>query len=393
MQNPALINSTTAFNLPIKSSANWPRFMTFQLPLADAGAGAVSLVPARAVGSGTATFTRATTATTIGPTGLVVSVGTGIARSYYDPTTLTYLGYLSEGARTNLCLQSEAFDNAVWVKTNVSVTANNAIAPDGNTTADTLTATLALGTCLQAITITTASQTASCWVKRRTGAGVINLSADGVTFTPIAVTAAWQRFQVTQSLVAGVINSFFRIDTNGDAIDVWGAQYETAAFASSYIPTTTVAVTRNADVLTYASAGNVLGVTGTSYVEATWANAGAVSGPDIIDTFPSAIQLNISGGGVISLYDGTSRSVGPVVSNAQLSPQKLSSKWDGVANSCNGAASGVLGTPQAWVTPVLGATLYIGNRQGTTNSLFGTIRNVRIFSLQLPDSVLQSMTT
>jgi hypothetical protein len=38
----------------------------------------------------------------------------------------------------NLLLRSEEFDNAAWVKTNATVTANAAVSPDGTTTADSL---------------------------------------------------------------------------------------------------------------------------------------------------------------------------------------------------------------------------------------------------------------
>ena len=40
---------------------------------------------------------------------------------------------------SNLALQSEAFDDVAHTKTNVTVTANSVAAPDGNTTADTVT--------------------------------------------------------------------------------------------------------------------------------------------------------------------------------------------------------------------------------------------------------------
>ena len=36
----------------------------------------------------------------------------------------------------------------------------------------------------------------------------------------------------------------------GDALNIWGHQYETGAFATSYIPTTSAALNRNADVAT-----------------------------------------------------------------------------------------------------------------------------------------------
>ena len=54
-------------------------------------------------------------------------------------------GYAAYGANTNLNLQSQAFDDAAWTKAACTVTANNVVAPDGITTADTLTATATTG--------------------------------------------------------------------------------------------------------------------------------------------------------------------------------------------------------------------------------------------------------
>jgi hypothetical protein len=56
----------------------------------------------------------------------------------YDPVTLAARGLLIEESRTNLLTYSEQFDNAAWTKTNATVTANAAVAPDGATTADLL---------------------------------------------------------------------------------------------------------------------------------------------------------------------------------------------------------------------------------------------------------------
>src|SRR3990167_8421863 len=109
-------------------------FLSFVLPLGDDGAGAVDLVPLLA-GDATPTFTRATAATTVLSTGLIASVASCVARSWYDPTTLVYGGYLAEGARTNLCLQSEDLATT-WTNTRSTESTNAAVAPDGATTAD-----------------------------------------------------------------------------------------------------------------------------------------------------------------------------------------------------------------------------------------------------------------
>src|SRR6267378_2002255 len=46
-------------------------------------------------------------------------------------------GLFLEGSRTNSYLRSEEFDNAAWVKTSATITANAALAPDGTTAGDT----------------------------------------------------------------------------------------------------------------------------------------------------------------------------------------------------------------------------------------------------------------
>jgi hypothetical protein len=48
-------------------------------------------------------------------------------------------------ARSNLLTYSEQFDNAVWTKSSATISANTTVAPDGTTTADTLTASAGTG--------------------------------------------------------------------------------------------------------------------------------------------------------------------------------------------------------------------------------------------------------
>jgi len=56
-------------------------------------------------------------------------------------------------ARVNLLTKSEQFDDVYWSKTSVTVTANSTVAPDGTTTADTLTATAGGGNVQRDISI------------------------------------------------------------------------------------------------------------------------------------------------------------------------------------------------------------------------------------------------
>lgn len=187
------------------------------------------------------TVTRTTSGTSLDSAGNIVSFGSGVAR-------ITDLGLLVEEARTNSALRSEEFDNASWTKTNVTVSANSTTSPDTTTNADTLTASAGNGTVQQGVTTTAISWTFSVWLRRLTGTGNVQITMDGTTWVTQTISSgSWTRCSVTQTGVSGTSNPGIRIVTSGDAVYAFGAQAEAGAFATSYIPTTTVAVARNAD--------------------------------------------------------------------------------------------------------------------------------------------------
>ena len=100
-----------------------------------------SVMPAN--GNGDFTHSRSnTTATRVNKDGLIENVGSNIPRLDY-PLTNGLVGdcphLLLEPTRTNRSQHSEAFNN--WSGGSTLVTANQAIAPDGNLTADQLTKT------------------------------------------------------------------------------------------------------------------------------------------------------------------------------------------------------------------------------------------------------------
>jgi hypothetical protein len=123
----------------------------------------------------------------------------------------------------NLLLASEQFDSASWTKTSTTPTANAVAAPNGTTTADTLTASGANGTTLQSYTSLGVSYTFGIWLKRKTGTGNIQIAADSGTYTTVTITSDWALYTVTQTPAAGTISAGIRIVTSADAVEAWGA--------------------------------------------------------------------------------------------------------------------------------------------------------------------------
>lgn len=94
---------------------------------------------AMAMGVGSVTFTRSTTANYIDRYGVLQTAAIDAPRFEKE-------GLLIEGASTNLLTYSEQFDQSVWTKGNITVTPNDTAAPDGNTTADKTLETAVTGT-------------------------------------------------------------------------------------------------------------------------------------------------------------------------------------------------------------------------------------------------------
>jgi hypothetical protein len=169
--------------------------------------------------NGQLTFTRASSATRVQSDGLI------------------------EKVRTNLALYSEDATNAIYVKTNATVTANSIAAPDGTLTADTITATAASGLIQGVVTITSGLvYTMSVYLKRKTGTGVVQLRGVSNTSTTVTITNDWARYSV--SLTAADVNGRYGVLllTSGDEVYCWGFQLETSDIATDYIATTTATV-------------------------------------------------------------------------------------------------------------------------------------------------------
>jgi hypothetical protein len=194
---------------------------------------------------------------------------------------------LIEESRTNLTLYSEQLDNVYWSKTpgSVSVTANAALSPDGNMTADTLVeGNAGEGNVVHAIYGSSAdfaptTYTSSVFIKYITGGrswvdlldsginkhayfniqtGVAGTVEAPMTSGIIPYGNGWYRVYIVRS--TGKAAYFNIAATTADATPahvgdsrscfyMWGAMSEAGSFPNSYIPTTTLSVVRSSDNL------------------------------------------------------------------------------------------------------------------------------------------------
>jgi hypothetical protein len=149
------------------------------------------------------TFTRASIATYFDAGGTLRTAAANEPRFDHDPATGASLGLLLENFGTNFLLHSADLADAVWTKSNITATANNAVAPDGTTTAAKLAATNNDGYVLQAAATTLGTNavgTASIFLKRASGTGVIALELGESTQT-CAVDSTWKRFSLTPTSI------------------------------------------------------------------------------------------------------------------------------------------------------------------------------------------------
>ena len=281
------------------------------------------------------TASRATTATRVNENGLIESVAVNVPR--IDYTNGNCPSILVETQRTNLINYSEELDNGSWIDSRgIVVTPNTDISPDGTTSADSLTTDgIDSGRITKGVAITTNQKTftLSCFFKKTSTNQFHFLAANlsnSITFAVQINTATGQVIDggslisstsgVTDKIGSKEINGYWRLfltftilDSNvtsissflmpfrgtslgsnvvkAGTIPAWGVQLEEGTEASSYIPTTTAAVTRNADVLSN-NLTSVLQPTYTAFIEIT-ANDSRLKVEDVDTGFD--IPLNGTG--------------------------------------------------------------------------------------------------
>jgi hypothetical protein len=198
--------------------------------------------------------------TFVGSDGFIQRATTNVPRFDHDPLSRRSLGLLSEGERTNLLLQSENF-SITWaaVGSAPTLSAAAAIAPNGTQTATQITFAAA-DSRIRQIVLTTSGTTYTLTVYAKAVGSALNKIRlaffDGVNqFVSgdfVISDTTWTRLQFTATSTTTSSAGQFQIrnelsSANANDLYIWGAQLEAASTPSTYIPTTTTAITRTAD--------------------------------------------------------------------------------------------------------------------------------------------------
>jgi hypothetical protein len=425
------------------------RFKTGKLytPLATTSGGVVLGA------SGDFNVTRATTATRVNANGLIEVVASGIPRLDYFASggVVGCPALLVEPSAQNIMAQSETLSvSGDWTQTAVLATGWAIASPDGLVSGSLLVATSGSSqhninrNATTSITSGT-TITASCFFKAHGTNNFAQLVIGGFTFSPAspfanfnlsgngAITTGtyssafiqnygngWYRCGLTATAAANGTNNLAIVPIlasgtarnpvfQGDGVNgvyAWGAQVESGSVATSYIPTTTAAVTRNADVISVSGAvSGCIGQTqGTIYAEVDYRNfanitmlsvqtASIVSGVVRIETNGNELRCHVRD------VSGTIR-MDQIITSPTLSTG-INKIAVGYSSAASGLCIALNGTVVFTATTAAAFTInpdriLLGSREvSSASQLFfnNRIRAAALYTTRLTNAQLAALTT
>ena len=336
-------------------------------------------------------------------------------------------GYLAESAATKYILQSNAF-TTTWAGAGLTIN-QDAVAPDGTTTAWTIDDADAgnFRNISQVVTVAndnsphtlsfyakagtstdfrvdlylTGGTAPNVFVRWNPATGVSTAQSAGAdaptAYTSTALANGWYLYTVTTTnntsgattLIARVYPAGASAAATGTLLLAWVGG-EASAIATSYTPTTTAAVTRPADVLTYPSAQNISGTQGSYTAEVRHLAVAGIAETYVGDGASTRTLLYASSSRFFH-FDGTNNTQfttgDTVTSNTMM---KVAQSWGG--STATGVVNGA-------ILPIAGvfdgdygfSSIGVGHSNSAQN-LNGTIRFLRIYPRALRADQLQAKT-
>ncbi len=309
---------------------------------------------------------------------------------------------LLEPLRTNLVTQSEYFGDGVWSKSGVTLDFGY-LAPDGTYSAYKITDDAGGGTgSLYLSAGLTATTSRSIWARTTSGTGTLDLLTHNAnTNNTFTITEEWQRFDVSSVTTSSGVANLYAVDFRGGGLGeviLWGAQAETGAYATSYIPNHSGGtISRGADVCGGAGDANTFNSTeGVLYAEAktfsTIGSAGLISLSN--GTTSNRVTIELDGANIKVRFVVGGSSIG--IFNYAINIKetlKIAAKY-----KANDFALWVNGTERVAITS---GSSFSNNTlselsfdRGDGNEIFlGNVKQVLTFNTALTDTELATLTT
>jgi hypothetical protein len=394
------------------------------------------------------TFTRASNATYFDGSGILRTAGNNVPRFDVNPTTLAPLGLLIEEQRTN-SIRNNTMQGAVagtpgtaptnWTMVGtlsgltreiVSIGVENGINYidvkwSGTTSAAVSSAILAQAEQSSAVAASVGQSWSSSWYLRLVGGSVTGIGALNIQLTErdsagalLAAQSssilssinsndlATQRYTISRTLTNAAVAQLgcevrLSIPTS-TAVDftlrIGLPQLELGAFATSVIPTTTAAATRNADVASMTSTNFsswYRADEGTMYAEASTYDVSSGRTPfSITDgTVQNRIHVNASTSIKAFISNGGAVQLTLSISSVTYTNNTFSKTILAYANNNgNAAANGTIGTDDTSITIPTVSEAGLGKVGAASNILNGTIRKIAYWPVRLENAKLQQLT-
>jgi hypothetical protein len=334
---------------------------------------------------------------------------------------------LLEPQRTNLVQYSQEFDNAYWSKGGgATITSNSTTAPDGTLTADTLNvATSTYSGLSRVISGVSSNYNISVYAKKNTknwlyfvdieggnarawfdlDNGVLGTVASGYTATITNVGNGWYRCTLANNnlqtlayyqLGLADANNGVTPTSSGSAY-LWGAQLEAGSYPTSYIPTTSASVTRNADSVSKTGISSLIGQTeGTIFlnmnnlaIDSDWLTLNPISGSPYTNSigigyYANAVRLQI--------YSPSGTAFGTLTSISGNNKIALAYKSGDIAMYINGV--NVFSSSNAFSFNVLLDSITVASQSWLAGSIAANkIYSHSLYTTRLTNSELAQLTT
>ena len=389
---------------------------TLALIPATQGSKFYSVLPSNGVGD--FDFTRSGSATRINKDGLIETVSNGVSRLNYplvDGVVNGCPSHLLEPTKQNVLQRSEEFDNAYWINNGVTINANQTISPSGQLNADLLTGVSGGFGVVRFSTWSATNKVASCFAKKGSTnlfkiANVsssnryvlFDLSNGTVSEESVGWTGfienygnGWYRCTAISNNETGTFS--LGVTAASESVYMWGAQLE-SGYKTSYIPTTTAAVTRSAETATdSADAATFNSLEGVLYIETSaLSNDLSERRFGLSDgTSSNVIRVgytSVSNRIIAVVYNGSNQAVMTYTSSDITQNSKIAVKYKE-----NDFA--------LWVDGVERSTDTSGSvfSENTLNSLdfnigggshfYSKTKDIRVYNTALTDQELQTLTT